>query len=247
MSDAPPRADDDRTSPPYEEHIGASRQYMRDVILGVNDGLVSTFLLIAGVVGAGLDANAVLLSGLAAALAGMVSMATGEYLATKSQEEVLEAEMELEAFHLKHHRARERQELWDMFHDMGLEGDDLETVVNIIDANDEAMMGIMAGLEFGVVDTERRSPWLAAIVSGALFLLGALPSVLPFFFVEDTTTGLLIAAVLSGIGLLIVGAAKTVQTKKNPLISALENLAVGLVGGAVSFTVGRGFDALISG
>jgi predicted membrane protein (TIGR00267 family) len=134
-----------------------------------------------------------------------------------------------------------------MFHDMGLEGDDLETVVNIIDANDEAMMGIMAGLEFGVVDTERRSPWLAAIVSGVLFLLGALPSVLPFFFVEDTTTGLLIAAVLSGIGLLIVGAAKTVQTKKNPLISGLENLAVGLVGGAVSFTVGRGFDALISG
>ena len=89
MSDAPPRADDDRTSPPYEEHIGASRQYMRDIILGVNDGLVSTFLLIAGVVGAGLDATAVLLSGLAAALAGMVSMATGEYLATKSQEEVL--------------------------------------------------------------------------------------------------------------------------------------------------------------
>lgn len=88
---------------------------------------------------------------------------------------------------------------------------------------------------------------MAAIVSGLLFLLGALPSVLPFFFVDDTTTGLLIAAVLSGIGLLIVGAAKTLQTKKNPVISGLENLAVGLVGGAFSFVVGRGFDSLISG
>lgn len=245
MSDAPPRTDPE--PPPYEEHIGASRQYMRDIILGVNDGLVSTFLLVAGVVGGGLDATSVLLTGIAGALAGMVSMSTGEYVATKSQEEVFEAEMELEAFHLKHHRARERQELWDMFSDMGLEGEDLENVVDIIDSNDDAMMGVMAGLEFGVVDTERRSPWLAAIVSGLLFLLGALPSVIPFVFVDDTTTGLLIAGVLAGTALFIVGAIKTLQTKKNPVVSGLENLSIGLVGGVVSFFVGKGFDRLISG
>ncbi len=233
--------------PPYEEHLGASRQYMRDIILGVNDGLVSTFLLIAGVVGGGLDATAVLLTGIAGALAGSVSMATGEYVATKSQEEVFEAEMELEAFHLKHHRTRERQELWEMFSAMGLEGEDLETVVDFIDSNDDAMMGVMAGLEFGVVDTERRNPWLAAIASGLLFLLGALPSVLPFFFVDDTTLGLLIAGVLAGTALFVVGAVKTLQTKKNPIVSGLENLAIGLGGGAVSFLVGKGFDQVISG
>lgn len=245
MSDAPPVTDHE--PPPYEEHIGASRQYMRDIILGVNDGLVSTFLLIAGVVGGGLESSAVLLTGIAGALAGMVSMATGEYVATKSQEEVFEAEMELEAFHLEHHRARERQELWDMFSDMGLEGDDLETVVDIIDSSDDAMMGVMAGLEFGLVDTERRSPWLAAIASGLLFLAGALPSVVPFAFVDDTTTGLLIAGVLAGVALFAVGAVKTLQTRKNPIVSGLENLSIGLVGGVISFFVGKGFDALING
>lgn len=230
----------------YEDHLGRARQYLRDIILGVNDGLVSTFLLIAGVVGGGLSATQVLLTGIAGALAGMISMGAGEYLATKSQEEVFEAEMALEARHLEEHRDHEREELRHMFGDMGLDGDDLEEVVRIIDGNDEAMLGVMAGLEFGVVDTERRSPWLACFSSAGLFLLGALPSVLPFAVVQDTNTGLLLGAVLVGVGLLVVGATKTLMTKKNPVLSALENLGIGFVGGALSFLVGQVFDSLIS-
>lgn len=232
-------------TPPYEEHIGATRQYVRDIILGVNDGLVSTFLLVAAVVGGGLGATEVLLTGVAGALAGMVSMAAGEYLATKSQEEVFEAEMALETFHMKYHRDHEREELREMFGDMGLAGEDLDRVVEIIDSNDEAMMGVMAAVEFGVVETERRSPWLAALTSGGLFLLGALPSVVPFAFTDDTGTGLLIAGFLAGIGLFSVGAWKTLLTRKNALVSGLENLAIGLGGGAVAFAVGRAFDVLL--
>jgi VIT1/CCC1 family predicted Fe2+/Mn2+ transporter len=230
----------------YEDHLGISRQYLRDIILGVNDGLVSTFLLVAGVVGGGLSANQVLLTGIAGALAGMISMGVGEYLATKSQEEVFAAEMELEAKHLREHRDHERDELRHMFGGMGLEGDDLETVVHIIDKSDDAMLGVMAGLEFGVVDTEKRNPYLAALASAGLFLAGALPSVLPFAFLEDTGTALLVAAVLTGIGLLAVGAAKTVMTKTNPFGSAFENLGIGFAGGVLSYLVGLGFDALIS-
>ena len=230
----------------YEDHLGISRQYLRDIILGVNDGLVSTFLLVAGVVGGGLSANQVLLTGIAGALAGMISMGVGEYLATKSQEEVFAAEMELEAKHLREHRDHERDELRHMFGGMGLEGDDLETVVHIIDKSDDAMRGVMAGLEFGVVDTEKRNPYLAALASAGLFLAGALPSVLPFAFLEDTGTALLVAAVLTGIGLLAVGAAKTVMTKTNPFGSAFENLGIGFAGGVLSYLVGLGFDALIS-
>ena len=179
----------------YVPHLGESRQYLRDVILGVNDGLVSTFLLVAGVVGGGLSATQVLLTGIAGAVAGMVSMGAGEYIATKSQEEVFNAEMALEIEHLENHRDHEREELREMFGDMGLEGEDLETVVRIIDGNDDVMLGVMAGLEFGVVDTERRSPWLAAFTSGALFLVGALPSILPFGFTENTSLALTVAAI----------------------------------------------------
>ncbi|MCH7845472.1 MAG: VIT1/CCC1 transporter family protein [Acidobacteria bacterium] len=223
----------------YVPHLGESRQYLRDVILGVNDGLVSTFLLVAGVVGAGLSATTVLLTGIAGAVAGLVSMGAGEYVATKSQEEVFKAEMALEVEHLANHREYERAELREMFGDMGLDGEDLDTLVTIIDGNDGVMLGVMAGLEFGVVDTERRSPGLAAATSGILFLAGAFPSVLPFALTDDTSTALFAAAVLSGIGLVIVGVGKTVMTKTNPFISGVENLLIGLIGGVISFTIGR--------
>lgn len=234
------------STPVYEEHVGPKRQYVRDIILGVNDGLVSMFLLVAGVVGGGLDASQVLLTGIAGALAGAVSMATGEYLATKSQDEVFDAEMALERVHLAHHRDFERDELRDMLGDLGVPEPRLDEVVDIIDSSDEAMMGIMGALEFGIVDSERRNPYLAAIVSGLLFLAGSAPSVLPFFFVTNTAIGLTIAGILAGLGLFAVGAVKTLLTRKSPIVSGLENLAIGLVGGAVSFVVGRLFGASVS-
>lgn len=233
--------------PGYQSHIGDSRQYMRDIILGVNDGLVSTFLLVAAVVGGGLGAEQVLLTAVAGALAGMISMSIGEYLATKAQDEVFDAEIALERIHLRDHRQHERDQLADMLGNMGLEGDDLETVVNIIDSSDEAMLNMHAALEFGVVDSERRNPFAAAIASGLLFLLGALPSVIPFVIWDQTATAMVAAAVLSGIGLFLVGAIKTLQTKKSWLGSGLENFALGMAAGVLSFFVGRGFDQLITG
>jgi VIT1/CCC1 family predicted Fe2+/Mn2+ transporter len=229
----------------YEPHIGGSRQYMRDVILGVNDGLVSTFLLVSGVVGGGLSATDVLLTGIAGAIAGAISMSIGEYIATKSQEEVFDAELELEAHHLEEHRDDEVAQLRAMLADRGLTGDDLDTVVAIIDKSDDTMLNMHAALEFGIVDDERRSPYLAAVASGMLFLAGALPSVLPFAIWDETGTGLLAAAVLAGIGLFAVGAAKTIQTRKNPWLSGAENLALGLVGGAIAYGVGTLFDSII--
>jgi VIT1/CCC1 family predicted Fe2+/Mn2+ transporter len=230
----------------YEDHIGASRQYMRDIILGVNDGLVSTFLLVSGVVGGGLTTAQVLLTGVAGAIAGMISMGTGEYLATKSQDEVFAAEMELEAIHLAEHRDHERDELRHMFGELGIEGDDLDTLVDIIDSKDEAMMSVMAGMEFGIVETERRSPYLAALASAGLFLLGALPSILPFAFTDDAALALLLAGIGTGVGLFVVGAVKTLHTKKNPVLSGSENLAIGLVGGLLAFAVGSLFNVTIA-
>ena len=154
--------------------------------------------------------------------------------------------MALEVEHLAKHREYERAELREMFGDMGLDGEDLETLVGIIDGNDDVMLGVMAGLEFGVVETERRSPWLAAATSAVLFLVGAFPSVLPFALTDDTSTALFAAAVLSGIGLLIVGVGKTVMTKTNPVISGVENLLIGLVGGVISFTIDRLVQGFIS-
>jgi VIT1/CCC1 family predicted Fe2+/Mn2+ transporter len=226
----------------YREHVGPSRQYMRDIILGVNDGLVSVFLLVAGVVGGGLASREVLLAGLAASAAGAISMAAGEYIATKSQEEVFDSERELEIEHLQYHREHERQEIRDMFGDMGLPADDVEHIVEALDKDDDAFLKTMMALEFGVVDEERRSPYTAAVLSGLLFLAGSMPSVIPFFFVESTGLGLFIAAVGAGIALFVVGVLKTFVTRKNWLWAGTENVLIATAGAIVSYGVGVLYD-----
>lgn len=229
-------------APPYREHVGINRQYIRDIVLGVNDGLVSIFLLVAGVVGAGFTSRAVLLSAIAASIAGAVSMAAGEYIATKSQEEVFEGEMKLEREHLIFHRDHELDEIREMFGNMGLAGDALESVVTALDADDEALMDVMMALEFGVVSHQRRNPYRAMGASGLLFFAGSMPSVLPFAWISRPGLGLAWAALLSGIGLFGVGAVKTRVTRKNPIVSGAENLVIAVIGAAVAYGAGAGFN-----
>ncbi len=236
-----------KESPSYTQHLGNNRPYLRDAILGVNDGLVSMFLLVAGVVGGGMIIRNVLLTGIAGAIAGAISMAAGEYMATKSQDELFEGELELERQHIKDFREAELHELSDLLGDIGLEGELRDRVVDELGESDESLLKAMTALEFGVVETERRSPRKAMFLSGALFAVGSLPAVLPFAFVSDPHTGLLAAAVGSILGLLVVGAVKTWATRGKPLRAAIENLAIAAGGGGAAYGVGLLFDRMVGG
>lgn len=222
----------------YIAHIGESRQYWRDIILGVNDGLVSIFLLVVGVVGGGLDTAQVLLTAVAGALAGGASMAAGEYLATKSQDEILAAELALERTHIIHFKDQELDQLRGFFTDMGVDEADLDGVIAGFENNDEAILNAMAALEFGVVESERRSPYLAMAASGLLFLLGSVPSVLPFILIDSTGTALIWATALSLAGLFLVGVVKARVAKSHWLRSGFENMAVAGVGGVIAWAIG---------
>jgi len=224
---------------PYVEHIGMTRQYWRDIILGINDGLVSMLLLAAGVVGGGLDADQVLLTGVAGAIAGAVSMAAGEYLATKSQDEVLTAELDLERTHITHYRSMEVAQIREMLASMGVHPDDLDGVAAALSRDDETLLNAMKALEFGVVDSERRSPYRAMVMSGLLFLGGSLSSVLPFLFVENTAIGLLWAGCITAVGLFGVGVVKAMVTRSNHFVSGSENLLIAGLGGVIAWWVGK--------
>jgi VIT1/CCC1 family predicted Fe2+/Mn2+ transporter len=223
---------------PYEPHIGETRQYWRDIILGVNDGLVSIFLLVVGVVGGGLETDQVLLTAVAGALAGAVSMAAGEYLATKSQDQVLEAELKLERVHIREHRQQELDQLTEMFGEMGLRNEDVDMVVAAFDRSDDAILNAMKALEFGFVDSERRSPYRAMVASGGLFLVGALPSVLPFLVLDATNLALAWATVLALLGLFVVGMVKAKVARHNWFTSGLENMVIAGVGGVIAWFIG---------
>ena len=224
---------------PYRPHVGETRQYVRDIILGVNDGLVSIFLLVAGVVGGGLDSETVLLTAVAGGVAGAISMAAGEYLATRSQEEVFDAEIELEREHIKYHRESEVAQFYEMFRDMGVAEHRLEDVVTAFTEDDETILNAMKVMEFGLVDEERRSPYRAMVMSGVLFLAGSLPSVLPFVFTDSTGLGLTWAAVGTALGLFGVGAAKTILTRTPVVRAGLENLVIAGFGGLIAYWIGN--------
>ena len=230
----------------YISHIGESRPYWRDIILGVNDGLVSIFLLVVGVVGGGFDTAQVLLTAVAGALAGAVSMAAGEYLATKSQDEILEAELALERTHIIHFKDQELEQLRGFFTDMGVGEADLNGVIAGFENNDEAILNAMAALEFGVVESERRSPYLAMAASGLLFLVGSLPSVVPFVLIDSTGTALIWATALSLAGLFLVGVVKARVAKSHWLQSGFENMAIAGVGGVIAWAIGNAVGATLA-
>ena len=144
------------------------------------------------------------------------------------------------------HRERELDELREWFGEMGLEEEDTERVVAALDTDDEALMRVMMALEFGVVESERRNPYLAMLSSGALFLVGALPSIVPFLFLDDTGVALAWAFALAGTGLFVVGAVKTLATRGNWFLKGAENLAIAAVGGAVAYWVGSAFESWLA-
>ena len=229
----------------YISHIGESRPYWRDIILGVNDGLVSIFLLVVGVVGGGFDTAQVLLTAVAGALAGAVSMAAGEYLATKSQDEILEAELALERTHIIHFKDQELEQLRGFFTDMGVGEADLNGVIAGFENNDEAILNAMAALEFGVVESERRSPYLAMAASGLLFLVGSSPSVVPFVLIDSTGTALIWATALSLTGLFLVGVVKARVAKSHWLQSGFQNMTIAGVGGVIAWAIGNAIGATL--
>jgi VIT1/CCC1 family predicted Fe2+/Mn2+ transporter len=233
-------------SVPYEPPVGQSRQYWRDIILGINDGLVSTVLLVAVVVGGGLTTSQVLLTAIGGAIAGAISMGAGEYLATKSQAEVLHREIQLERDHIRDHREMEVNQLRDMVAGLEISGADLDEAVAIFARDDERLLNSMKVMEFGMVDTEERSPFAAMVASALFFAAGSLSSVIPFAFVDSPQVGLLIAAILTAIGLFAVGAIKSLVTKTSPIVAGFENLSIAGIGGFVAYWVGFLFDKAVS-
>lgn len=230
---------------PTLEHLGKHRQYWRDIILGVNDGIISTFLLVVGVSGGGMSTTTdVLLTAMAGALAGSVSMMAGEYVATKSQNDVLKGELALEEIHICRRRSDEVEELRGLLPLIGVTEKATvvtETLMNFYEENPDALLKVMKALEFGVVDEEERSPVWAAATS----VVGSLPSVLPYTVVGDPTEGVVLAAILTLLSLAVVGGIKTWATRTSFISSVVENLVVAGLGGALAYGVGACFDQVI--
>jgi len=211
----------------------------------VNDGLISTFLLVFGVVGGGLDTRRALVTALSGAFAGALSMALGEYIATKSQLAVSRYDVAITREHIDHYRHREMHKLRLQLSSCNMHGETLDQALKAIGSNDQLLLKALMAFELGASEEEdERNPLIAMGFSGGLFLTGAMPSVLPFAILNNAIIALVVAGSLCAVCLFFVGAAKTYATKGNFLKEGLENTFYGLVGAAASFGVGLAYDKL---
>jgi VIT1/CCC1 family predicted Fe2+/Mn2+ transporter len=142
------------------------------------------------------------------------------------------------------------EELSDLLGVIGIHEDQTDLrreISNYYENRPEALLKVMVALEFGVVDAGARSAWAAGALSGFLFLLGSLPSVLPFLARKNSSplTGLIVSAVATSLSLLLVGAIKTWATRGNCASAAIENLVIAGCGGASAYGLGILFGIIL--
>src|ERR1700676_5249722 len=184
---------------------GGGSGALRAVVFGVNDGLVSNTSLVMGFAGSGASATVILFAGLAGLLAGALSMAAGEYISMRSQQESYQREIALEQEELRDDPEAETEELTLIYRAKGLDQEEAERVAITIMKDREAALDTMAREELGLDPDELGSPWSAALSSLFAFALGAVVVVLPYMF-GSGLAALVAAIALAGLALFGVGA-----------------------------------------
>lgn len=215
------------------------RNYVRDLVLGFNDGLVSVYAVTAGVVGASFGTGAIAIAGIAAAVAGALSMGAGEYISTKSQAQYYHSERLREEEHLDRWPELEKQELRDDFAAMGLEPPMLDAVVDTLAKDRDRFLDYMMRSEFGVGDESNRSPLAAALLVMGAFIVGSIAPVAPYTLIDDAWLALQTSSVLSVLGLFFAGFYRARISRLPAAPAGLEMVAVGAAAAAITFGVGR--------
>ena len=211
---------------------------LRAAVLGANDGLVSNLSLVMGVAGANLSGRTVLITGLAGLLAGAFSMAMGEWVSVQSSRELHQRQLDREADEIATDPEHERAELVTLYQRRGLSSEESRRLADRVMEDEDAALDAMAREELGIDPEELGgSPWTAAIASFLLFTIGAIIPVIPFTFV-DGDAAVLLSVLISGLGLLAIGAAITLLTGRGVWRSAFRQLAIGLGAAGVTYVAG---------
>jgi len=225
-------------------HVSAGG-WIGQAIYGVNDGLGAAFGVVSGVAGAtSVNGEFVLLSGFAAMIASALSMGSGAYLATKSEREVNEAELDRERRELQEHPEEEKEEMELFYQLKGFSASESKMMVDRLAQQPEQMLKTLAHEELGLSEQTFPNPWKAAISATISTAIGASVPILPFFFASGITA-LVLSAVISTAAHFIVGASKVLVTGRSWLKSGVEMTVVGLGEAAVTYAIGLMISPMI--
>ncbi len=221
---------------------GPQAYYLKEWVYGGIDGVVTTFAVVAGVVGAGLSPMIVLILGLANLVGDGFSMAAGSYSGAKADEDNYERLREIEISHIEKYPEGEREEIRQIYTAKGLKGDDLEKMVEMICQDEELWLDVMLSEEYGV-----SKPVHTAIKAGlhtfiAFILCGAMPLlsyVLSFPAAAYWSLG------LSGLTFFIIGSIKSRWSVKHWWREGSETFVIGMIAASMAFLIGYALKGLV--
>ncbi len=211
-------------------------EWIRDVTLGANDGLVSILTLLAGVAGAA-KGNVVLVAGIAGLVAGAISMSVGAYVSAKAYRSFYRKEVGREIREMRELPDVEREEIREVYRARGFEGSELEMVVARITSNPRVWLRVMMQEELGL-SAQFGRPLGAALIVFFAFLAGGVVPVLPFVWGEGTGA-LLVAFLATATALLVAGALRSRFTGERPLVAGAELVAMAALGVGAAYGIGR--------
>ena len=223
----------------------ASLIRLREVVFGAQDGILSTLALVTSVAVAVDQTSIILVAGLAGALAGMISMASGAYLGSRAEQDVKRSEIAQEAAELEANPAEELAELTVIFQREGRSYEEARHLADEIAQDKDLWLRTLVEKELGISPDETSNPVKDAFAMGTSFVLAAFVPIVPHMVLDGwTAIGVSVAAAL--VGLFVLGMGKGRLVQRSPILQGLEILGIGAVSAIIGYGLGDGIPRLVS-
>jgi VIT1/CCC1 family predicted Fe2+/Mn2+ transporter len=225
----------------FERHFTSSA-LITDIVIGMSDGLTVPFALAAGLSGAVQNNHIVIIAGLAEVAAGSIAMGLGGYLAGKTELDHYHAEQKREEWEVDNIPDREREEVRQIFADMGMSADTQKVVVDEITKDKKNWVDFMMRNELGLEKPDPKRARNSALNIGLSYIVGGMVPLSPYFFTAKPTDGLTYSCGITVICLFIFGFFKAKATGQNPWSGAIRVMLIGSVAAAAAFFIARLFN-----
>jgi VIT1/CCC1 family predicted Fe2+/Mn2+ transporter len=224
-----------------ERHFTAS-DLVRDIVIGMSDGLTVPFALAAGLSGTSVATSVIVTAGLAEVAAGSIAMGLGGYLAARSDAEHYESERRREELEVVNLPERERDEVADVFREYGLSDAHIEPILQAFQNNHPAWVDFMMRFELGMEEPDPRRALRSALTIASAYVAGGLIPLAPYMFVARKLEGLALSIVVTLAALLTFGYIKGHFTGTRPIRSALQTTLIGGIAAGAAFLIARMFS-----
>ncbi|KAH7839968.1 hypothetical protein Vadar_010749 [Vaccinium darrowii] len=221
-----------------EKHFTAG-EIVRDIIIGVSDGLTVPFALAAGLSGANASSSIVLTAGIAEVAAGAISMGLGGYLAAKSEADHYMRELRREQEEIIAVPDTEAAEVAEILSEYGIEPHEYRPVVNALRKNPQAWLDFMMKFELGLEKPDPRRAVHSALTIAIAYIIGGLVPLIPYMFIPEATKAVIASVIVTLIALFVFGYAKGHFTGNKPIRSALQTALIGALASAAAFGMAK--------